>query len=84
MDLVLVDGEGRELDMGSPLNEEGPLMSTAAKGISSKAANNRRILLNTMESAGFVNYPYEWWHYSFGDRYWALTTGATAALYGTA
>jgi zinc D-Ala-D-Ala dipeptidase len=31
---------------------------------------------------GLVNYPTEWWHYSYGDRYWALATGAAAALYG--
>jgi D-ala-D-ala dipeptidase len=24
-----------------------------------------------MVGAGFVNYGYEWWHYSYGDRYWA-------------
>jgi D-alanyl-D-alanine dipeptidase len=29
-----------------------------------------------------VNYPTEWWHWSYGDRYWALMTGAPAALYG--
>ena len=32
--------------------------------------------------AGLVNYPTEWWHWSYGDRYWALMTGATAAVYG--
>ena len=32
--------------------------------------------------AGLVNYPTEWWHWSYGDRYWALLTGAPAALYG--
>jgi D-alanyl-D-alanine dipeptidase len=26
--------------------------------------------------------PTEWWHWSYGDRYWALMTGAPAALYG--
>ena len=29
-----------------------------------------------------VNYPTEWCHWSYGDRYWALMTGATAAVYG--
>ena len=32
--------------------------------------------------AGLVNYPTEWWHWSYGDRYWALVTGAAHALYG--
>jgi len=29
-----------------------------------------------------VNYPTEWWHWSYGDRYWAFVTGAPHALYG--
>jgi zinc D-Ala-D-Ala dipeptidase len=29
-----------------------------------------------------VNYPTEWWHWSYGDRYWAVMTDAPAALYG--
>ena len=24
-----------------------------------------------MTSAGFVNFPAEWWHWSYGDREWA-------------
>ena len=35
-----------------------------------------------LTAAGLVNYPTEWWHWSYGDRYWALMTGAPAALYG--
>ena len=81
VDLVLVDEDGEELDMGSALNEEGPLMRTDADGILSEAKANRCTLLETMASAGFVNYPYEWWHFSYGDRYWAYVTGKSTALY---
>lgn len=35
-----------------------------------------------LTTADLMNYPTEWWHWSYGDRYWALTTEATAALYG--
>ena len=35
-----------------------------------------------LRGAGLVNYPTEWWHWSYGDRYWALLTGAGHALYG--
>lgn len=35
-----------------------------------------------LTAAGLVNYPTEWWHWSYGDRYWALATGADHALYG--
>jgi D-alanyl-D-alanine dipeptidase len=28
-----------------------------------------------MCGAGFVNYPPEWWHWSYGDKYWAFISG---------
>lgn len=40
------------------------------------------MLGEALSAAGLVNYPTEWWHWSYGDRYWALQTGAPAALYG--
>jgi D-alanyl-D-alanine dipeptidase len=57
-------------------------MATLAAGLPTEAAELRRALLEAMTGAGFVNYPYEWWHYSFGDRYWAYVTGAQEAIYG--
>jgi len=42
------------------------------------------VLGAALSGAGLVNYPTEWWHWSFGDRYWALTTGAGHARYGPA
>jgi D-alanyl-D-alanine dipeptidase len=38
-------------------------------------------LAAALSAAGFVNYPTEWWHWSYGDRYWAMVTGEPAALY---
>ncbi len=31
---------------------------------------------------GWSNYPTEWWHWSYGDRYWALTLGRSHAIFG--
>jgi D-alanyl-D-alanine dipeptidase len=84
VDLVLVDAEGEELDMGSLLNEKGPRMRTDARGLPEEATRNRALLLQALESAGFVNYPHEWWHFSYGDRYWAYAKGEPAAIYGAA
>ena len=84
VDLVLVDADGQELDMGSPLNETGPLMRTLAGGLPEAAKHNRKMLLAAMEGAGFVNYGHEWWHFSYGDRYWAYAKGAPFAIYGPA
>jgi D-alanyl-D-alanine dipeptidase len=37
--------------------------------------------VDALTGAGLVNYPTEWWHWSFGDRYWAYASGS-AARYG--
>lgn len=37
--------------------------------------NNRRILYNAMTTVGFSNLPTEWWHYDYGDRFWAYYKG---------
>ncbi|MEU3710149.1 M15 family metallopeptidase [Streptomyces catenulae] len=33
------------------------------------ARAHRRLLACALRGAGFVNYPTEWWHWSYGDRY---------------
>jgi zinc D-Ala-D-Ala dipeptidase len=86
VDLTLCHEDGTELPMGTEVNA-GPEESdgacyTASPLISAEARENRKILVDALEAAGLVNYPTEWWHWSYGDRYWAVTTGAPAALYG--
>ncbi|MEQ0564689.1 M15 family metallopeptidase [Amycolatopsis sp. NEAU-NG30] len=87
VDLTLADADGRELELGTPMNatpeDSGGACYTDAAGIGEQARTHRRILGQALKTAGFVNYPTEWWHWSFGDRYWALTTGAGSARYGT-
>ncbi|MFC8952669.1 M15 family metallopeptidase [Streptomyces sp. NPDC057101] len=86
VDLTLADAEGRELDLGTRMNaspeESEGACYTHALNISTEARANRRVLGDVLTAAGLVNYPTEWWHWSFGDRYWALITGVTTALYG--
>ncbi|MFF8694008.1 M15 family metallopeptidase [Streptomyces sp. NPDC015144] len=86
VDLTLADPEGRELDLGTRMNadpeESEGACYTHAANIGEEARANRRLLCTVLTAAGLVNYPTEWWHWSFGDRYWALATGKTAALYG--
>jgi D-alanyl-D-alanine dipeptidase len=40
----------------------------------------RRLMARALVEAGFAPYPYEWWHWSYGDDVWASFTGQ-AALY---
>ncbi|WP_431045714.1 M15 family metallopeptidase [Streptomyces sp. P1-3] len=88
VDLTLADVEGGELDLGTRMNadpeESDGACYTHAVNISEEARANRKLLGTVLTAAGLVNYPTEWWHWSFGDRYWALITGEDAALYGPA
>jgi hypothetical protein len=51
--------------------------------ISSAAKHNRKIMSNALTKAGFVNYLGEYWHWSYGDRYWAYFTKKDKAIYGS-
>lgn len=86
VDVTLVDAGGRPLDMGTaidatPEDSDGACYLDAP-GISALARDKRRLLASCLRTAGFVNYPTEWWHWSYGDRYWAFVIRATAAIYG--
>jgi D-alanyl-D-alanine dipeptidase len=86
VDLTLVDACGDELDLGTPIDAT-PEQSDgrcyfAAAGIGADARAHRELLARVLGDAGLVNYSTEWWHWSHGDRYWALVTGADHALYG--
>ncbi|MFD6969662.1 M15 family metallopeptidase [Streptomyces sp. NPDC059949] len=86
VDLTLADVSGRELDLGTRMNadpeESEGACYTHAANISEEARANRKVLDAALTAAGLVNYPTEWWHWSYGDRYWALITGEASALYG--
>jgi zinc D-Ala-D-Ala dipeptidase len=89
---------GEFLDMGSGYDEPTPLTFTDAferallsqqlDSRFSDALNNRRILYNVMHKVGFVNYPYEWWHFDYGTQMWLQNGGgnaeSTTAWYGPA
>ncbi len=86
VDLTLVDRHGQKLDLGTAVDatpeESERACYFAADNINLRARRNRALLASALGEAGLVNYPTEWWHWSYGDRYWALMTSVPAALYG--
>ncbi len=77
---------GDELDLGTPIDATP---SRARGGATSRRPGSARTRGRTgsccaacSAGQGLVNYPTEWWHWSYGDRYWALVTGAPHAPYG--
>lgn len=81
IDITLCDDEGSDYDMGSRISDSGSIIITRSKEVSETAQQNRTLLLSAMTEAGFVNYPMEWWHYSYGDRMWAAYRNKKCALY---
>ena len=93
IDLTMVDAQGREIDMGTVIDQcDGPCATNAfneAADMHGRAVHkNRQLLVAVMEKAGFRHNPNEWWHFDFGNQRWAYETRrcggdpATAARYG--
>lgn len=83
VDLTLIDNKGDELNMGTGFDSFSDMTKTdyyEKNTENSEIRNNRRILYNAMVGAGFTNLPSEWWHYDYGDRFWAYYN-KTPAIY---
>ena len=87
VDVTLFSTDHEELDMGSvsddtPLST-GSLNFTDSEELSPEARQNRSFLIDVLAQSGFVNYPAEWWHWSYGDQYWAFRTGSEHVIFGS-
>ncbi|MEU8936107.1 M15 family metallopeptidase [Streptomyces sp. NPDC048409] len=86
LDVILVDQDGHELDLGTRVNaspeESNGACFTHAPNLGDQALYHRALLLNAMETAGFTNYGTDFWHFSAADRYDALKRQESHALYG--
>ncbi len=80
IDITLATSAGDELDMGAAIQTFGPITMTDAS-VSGAVQERRDLLVETLTTQGLVNYPAEWWHFSYGDRLWAEVTGRTKAFY---
>jgi D-alanyl-D-alanine dipeptidase len=88
VDVLLLTMRDEVVDMGcqvdaTPLDSRNRCF-TDSRDIGTEARLARGLLVAAMSDAGFVNYPSEWWHWSYGDQYWAFVTGAPHAVYGAA
>lgn len=81
VDLTVVGPDGKDLDMGTEYLVFDDRTPTESDLVSGAAKNNRHLLAEAMSRAGFVNYELEWWHWSYGDRYWAFKLQKPAAIY---
>lgn len=88
VDVEIVTANGELIDMGMAIKDwchvDPELCLTDCDTLSDTAKRNRQLLLDVLQTHGFVNYPTEWWHFSYGDRYWAYHKNASCAIYGSA
>lgn len=70
VDLSVLDGLGRELDMGAGFDDFRPIAQPQleerflAEGLlTEQHIQNRRVLKEAMHAAGFKQLPHEWWHF---------------------
>lgn len=70
VDLTVLDGQGKELDMGTPYDDFSSLAQPALEAdflkkgkLNQSQIHNRQILRSIMAEAGFIQLPLEWWHF---------------------
>lgn len=93
VDLTVVDENGKDVPMGTGFDDftekshTNYFIGTGSKDEMAETLHENRMLLkNSMESAGFVNDPsgFEWWHYGHGTQEWAYVRKEAHAIYGSA
>ncbi len=87
IDVCLVNNQGRIVNMGGEIDEVSeisyPNFYANTNNLNEKIYHENRVLLNqVMEYAGFLRHPNEWWHFSQGDQLWAWLSNQTSARYG--
>lgn len=87
IDIYLIDENNHPVDMGIHPKDwmqdtAGIISATNSEKISYKAQEYRRVMSSVLNYVGFINYPTEYWHWSYGDRYWAHATRQPFAIYG--
>ncbi len=72
VDVTIIGEDGEELDMGTGFDAFTEKTWTAYfEALPEIIRENRRLLYQVMTGAGFTNLPSEWWHFDYGDRFWA-------------
>jgi D-alanyl-D-alanine dipeptidase len=76
LDCTLADETGREVDMGSPVDENSDrsnpdYFATATDEAKRRAHANRVFLKELLQAEGFCRLNDEWWHFSLHEQWWA-------------
>lgn len=79
IDISILNELNVELNMGTKFDYFGIEAKTAfyenknnRSSLEDIYLKNRRLLYNSLIRVGFTNYPDEWWHYDYGNQFWAI------------
>lgn len=73
IDIAFCDASGKDFDYGSNIFDRS--IPSYKHVLNKEQKNNRKFLVKKMKKQGFVNFPAEWWHFSYGDRMWSAYKG---------
>lgn len=79
--LCVTTGQYQEVDMGTRMQEFNEKTVTNCPFLTTEQDKHRKLLLECMSAVGLVNYPDEWWHFSYGDRLWASLSNQAVTLF---
>lgn len=81
IDITISDHKGNQIDMGCPIDTISAKSNTFYPRIKIHQKQNRKLLFDSLTKVGFVNLPTEWWHFSYGEQYWAAFKGKKSTIY---
>jgi len=88
VDIEIITENEELVDMGMVIADwtsvDPSICQSYCPTLTKKAQENRYILFEVLNAHQFVNYSTEWWHFSYGDRYWAYHKKQSHANYGSA
>lgn len=80
VDIDIIDANGA-VDMGCPPNTDDEIAFLYSDKVDNVAKENRRILVEAMLSVGFAPLASEWWHFQYGETFWAAFYGHSTTKY---
>jgi len=69
-------------DEDSAVRNTVPLPACCTGPVPVPPVETWKLLSAALGAVGLVNYPARWWHWSYGDRFWAHATQTSHARYG--
>ncbi|MDK2899075.1 MAG: zinc D-Ala-D-Ala dipeptidase [Patescibacteria group bacterium] len=82
VDIDIFDSSTKQfVDMGCLPNTNGEIASLHSNKVGLNQYNNRLTLLRAMLDAEFAPLANEWWHYQYGETYWAAFYGYKTTKY---